>query len=165
MPIKKRDWNGLKKEYMESDIETVWDFLVAKGVSKKVVINSKHRERTRWWAREKRELKKQATDKAIARVWNKLAKQLEPSTEFLLWNITKAIELTKVKLDQMEAKWNINVKDLNTIRWMNRIQNWQPTTYVKEESDVNQNIRIEWIHIVMWWNNISQWEKDVDEKV
>jgi hypothetical protein len=70
-----------------------------------------------------------------------------------------------VKLDQMEQKWNINVKDLNTIRWMNRIQNWQPTTYVKEESDVNQNIRIEWIHIVMWWNNISQWEKDVDEKV
>jgi hypothetical protein len=165
MPIKKRDRNGLKKEYMESDIETVWDFLVAKGVSKKVVINSKHRERTRWWAREKRELKKQATDKAIARVWNKLAKQLEPSTEFLLWNIAKAIELTKVKLDQMEQKWNINVKDLNTIRWMNRIQNWQPTTYVKEESDVNQNIRIEWIHIVMWWNNISQWEKDVDEKV
>ena len=48
---------------------------------------------------------------------------------------------------------------------MNRIQNWQPTTYVKEESDVNQNIRIEWIHIVMWGNNISQWEKDVDEKV
>ena len=165
MPIKKRDWNWLKKEYMESDIETVWDFLVAKGVSKKVVINSKHRERTRWWAREKRELKKQATDKAIARVWNKLAKQLEPSTEFLLWNIAKAIELKKVKLDQMEQKWNINVKDLNTIRWMNRIQNWQPTTYVKEESDVNQNIRIEWIHIVMWGNNISQWEKDVDEKV
>ena len=160
MPIKKRDWNGLKKEYMESDIETVWDFLVAKGVSKKVVINSKHRERTRWWAREKRELKKQATDKAIARVWNKLAKQLEPSTEFLLWNIAKAIELTKVKLDQMEQKWNINVKDLNTIRWMNRIQNWQPTTYVKEESDVNQNIRIEWIHIVMWWNPIDSGKSD-----
>lgn len=160
MPIKKRDWNGLKKEYMESDIETVWDFLVAKGVSKKVVINSKHRERTRWWAREKRELKKQATDKAIARVWNKLAKQLEPSTEFLLWNIAKAIELTKVKLDQMEQKWNINVKDLNTIRWMNRIQNWQPTTYVKEESDVNQNIRIEWIHIVMWGKPIDSKEND-----
>jgi len=165
MPIKKRDRNGLKKEYMESDIETVWDFLVAKGVSKKVVINSKHRERTRWWAREKRELKKQATDKAIARVWNKLAKQLEPSTEFLLWNITKAIELTKVKLDQMAEKWNINVKDLNTIRWMNRIQNWQPTTYVKEESDVNQNIRIEWIHIVMWWNPSDENKRDNGDKI
>ena len=165
MPIKKRDWNWLKKEYMESDIETVWDFLVAKGVSKKVVINSKHRERTRWWAREKRELKKQATDKAIARVWNKLAKQLEPSTEFLLWNIAKAIELTKVKLDQMEQKWNINVKDLNTIRWMNRIQNWQPTTYVKEESDVNQNIRIEWIHIVMWWNPTDSWDNNNTKEI
>ena len=165
MPIKKRDWNWLKKEYMESDIETVWDFLVAKGVSKKVVINSKHRERTRWWAREKRELKKQATDKAIARVWNKLAKQLEPSTEFLLWNIAKAIELTKVKLDQMAEKWNINVKDLNTIRWMNRIQNWQPTTYVKEESNVNQNIRIEWIHIVMWGKPTDSWENNNTKEI
>lgn len=111
--------------------------------------------KVKWWAKEKRELKAQAADKAIKQVWNKLAKQLEPSTEFLLWNIAKAIELTKVKLDQMEQKWNINVKDLNTIRWMNRIQNWQPTTYVKEESDVNQNIRIEWIHILMWPNNID----------
>jgi hypothetical protein len=159
MPIKKRDRNGLKKEYMESDIETVWDFLVAKCVSKKVVINSKHRERTRWWAREKRELKKQATDKAIARVWNKLAKQLEPSTEFLLWNIAKAIELTKVKLDQMEAKGNINVKDLNTIRWMNRIQNNMPTTYVKSENE-NMNIdRIEAIHIIVWPNPNNNIEK------
>lgn len=115
---------------------------------------------TRWWSKEKKELKAKATDKAIARVWNKLANQLEPSTEFLLWNIAKAIELTKVKLDQMEQKWNINVKDLNTIRWMNRIQNWQPTTYVKEESDVNQNIRIEWIHIVMWWNAIDSSKSD-----
>jgi hypothetical protein len=65
----------------------------------------------------------------------------------------------------MEEKDSINVKDLTAIRSMNRIQNWQPTTYVKEESDVNQNVRIEWIHIIMWPNNISQWEKDVDEKI
>jgi ribosomal protein L28 len=120
---------------------------------------------TKWWAKEKKELKAKSADKALKKIENKLAEKLEPSTEFLLWNITKAIELTRVKLEQMEEKWNINVRDLSTIRWMNRIQNWQPTTYVKEESDVNQNIRIEWIHIVMWWNNISQWEKDVDKKV
>jgi hypothetical protein len=126
-----------------------------------LIYNSDWTKRTKWWAKEKKELKAKATEKAIKQVWNKLAKQLEPSTEFLLWNIAKAIELTKVKLDQMEQKWNINVKDLNTIRWMNRIQNWQPTTYVKEESDVNQNIRIEWIHIVMWWNpNENKWDNE-----
>jgi hypothetical protein len=68
-------------------------------------------------------LKAKATDKAIKKVENKLAEKLEPSTEFLLGNITKAIELTKVKLDQMAEKGNINVKDLNTIWGMNRIQN------------------------------------------
>ena len=161
MPKQKRDYEKLKKEFMASKFTEVKGFIEERWMT----YNWQLRWKVKWWAKEKRELKAQAADKAIKQVWNKLAKQLEPSTEFLLWNIAKAIELTKVKLDQMEQKWNINVKDLNTIRWMNRIQNWQPTTYVKEESDVNQNIRVEWIHIVMWWNNISQWEKDVDEKV
>lgn len=163
MPKQKRDYDRLKKEFMaskESEIKVFFESKYGQGKWNWTINKN-----TRWWSKEKKELKAKSTERAIKQVWNKLAKQLEPSTEFLLWNIAKAIELTKVKLDQMEQKWNINVKDLNTIRWMNRIQNWQPTTYVKEESDVNQNIRIEWIHIVMWWNNISQWEKDVDEKV
>ena len=158
MPKQKRDYEKLKKEFMaakETEIKVFFEWKYGKW-SRNWTISKN----TQWWANEKKELKAQSADKAIKQVWNKLAKQLEPSTEFLLWNITKAIELTKVKLDQMAEKWNINVKDLNTIRWMNRIQNWQPTTYVKEESDVNQNIRIEWIHIVMWWNPIDSSEND-----
>ena len=160
MPKQKRDYDRLKKEFMASKFTEVKGFIEARWMT----YNWQLRWKVKWWAKEKRELKAKAADKAIKQVWNKLAKQLEPSTEFLLWNIAKAIELTKVKLDQMEQKWNINVKDLNTIRWMNRIQNWQPTTYVKEESDVNQNIRIEWIHIVMWWkpneeNKLDNWDK------
>lgn len=156
MPKQKRDYDRLKKEFMASKFTEVKGFIEERWMT----YNWQLRWKVKWWAKEKRELKAQAADKAIKQVWNKLAKQLEPSTEFLLWNIAKAIELTKVKLDQMEQKWNINVKDLNTIRWMNRIQNWQPTTYVKEESDVNQNIRIEWIHIVMWWNPIDSSKSD-----
>ena len=143
-----REW--LKKEYIEWDIETVWEFLVAKGVSKKVVINSKHRERTRWWAKERRELRAKAAEKALKKAEDKIAKQLEPSAEFLLWNISKAIELSAVKLQQMEEKWNINVKDLNTIWWMNRIQNNMPTTYVKSENENMNTERIEAIQIVVW---------------
>lgn len=156
MPKQKRDYDKLKKEFMASKFTEVKGFIEERWMT----YNWQLRWKVKWWAKEKRELKAQAADKAIKQIWNKLAKQLEPSTEFLLWNIAKAIELTKVKLDQMEAKGNINVKDLNTIRWMNRIQNWQPTTYVKEESDVNQNIRIEWIHIVMWGNPIDSSKSD-----
>ena len=156
----KYDLVKLKKEFMASEYMEAKSFLRSLGIAEKI-----NTIKTKWWSKEKRELKAQAADKAIARVWNKLAKQLEPSTEFLLWNIAKAIELTKVKLDQMEAKGNINVKDLNTIWWMNRIQNWQPTTYVKEESDVNQNIRIEWIHIVMWGNPTDSWENNNTKEI
>ena len=155
MPKQKLDYDKLKKEFMESKHHEVKSFLCDKNVA----YNSAVRRYVKWWAKEKKELKAKSTDKALKQIENKLSKQLEPSTEFLLWNITKAIELTKVKLEQMEKKWQINVKDLNTIRWMNRIQNGQPTTYVKEESDVNQTVRIEWIHIIMWPNNVGDWSQ------
>lgn len=160
MPKPKLDYVKIKKDFMASeDVEVKGFFL-----SNNLPYNRQTRENTKWWTKEKKELKAKATEKALKKLEDKLAAKLEPSSEFLLWNINKAIELTARKLEQMEEKDTINVKDLNTIWSMNRIQNWQPTTYVKEESDVNQNVRIEWIHIIMWPNNISQWEKDVDEK-
>ena len=161
MPKQKRDYPALKKEFMESEFYELNAFLGSKWIP----YNRKMRENMKWWGKEKKELKARATERALKKAATKLSNKLEPSSEFLLWNIAKAIELTKVKLDQMEQKWNINVKDLNTIRWMNRIQNWQPTTYVKEESDVNQNIRIEWIHIVMWWKPADSWENNNTKEI
>ena len=158
MPKQKRDFKALKKEFMASKCDEVKVFIENKLGEWSWNWNMSRN--TKWWAKEKKELKAKSADKALKKIENKLAEKLEPSTEFLLWNITKAIELTRVKLEQMEEKWNINVRDLSTIRWMNRIQNWQPTTYVKEESDVNQNIRIEWIHIVMWGNAIDSSKND-----
>lgn len=152
----KIDYPSLKKEFMASKFFEVSSFLSDKWMT----TDSRIRANTKWWTKEKKALKAKATEKAIAKVENKLAEKLEPSTEFLLWNINKAIELTARKLEQMEEKDAINVKDLNTIRSMNRIQNWQPTTYVKEESDINQNVRIEWIHIIIWPNNIDNGENN-----
>ena len=161
MPKQKYDFKALKKEFMASKCDEVKVFFENK--LGKWSWNWNMSRNTKWWAKEKKELKAESAEKAIKQVWNKLSKQLEPSTEFLLGNIAKAIELTKMKLDQMEKKWQINVKDLNTIRGMNRIQNWQPTTYVKEESEVNQNIRVEWIHIVMWPNPIDNEDDGLKE--
>ena len=155
MWVIKHDLAKLKHEYLTWDYPSVNSFLIQKWLKTK--INWKD---LKWWTKEKQLLKAKATERALKKVETKLANKLEPSSEFLLWNINKAIELTARKLEQMEEKDSINVKDLNTIRSMNRIQNWQPTTYVKEESDVNQNVRIEWIHIIMWPNNIDNGEND-----
>ena len=158
MPKQKRDYEKLKNEFMASKENEVKVFIEKKlGEWSR---NWNMSRNTKWWAKEKKELKAKATDRALKKIETKLAEKLEPSSEFLLWNINKAIELTAMKLDQMEEKWNINVKDLNTIRSMNRIQNWQPTTYVKEEQDVNQNVRLEWIHIIVWPNNIDNEKLD-----
>jgi len=153
MPKQKRDYEKLKKEFMASKFTDVKQFIEDKWTR----YNATRAKNTKWWAKEKKELKVRAADKAIKKVETKLAEKLEPSAEFLLWNINKAIELTAMKLDQMEEKWNINVKDLNTIRSMNRIQNWQPTTYVKEEQDVNHKVVLRSIHIVLW-------EKPIDNE-
>ena len=154
MPKQKRDYDKLKKEFMASKFTEVKQFIEDKWTR----YNATRSKNTKWWAKEKRELKARAADKAIKKVETKLAEKLEPSAEFLLWNINKAIELTAMKLDQMEEKWNINVKDLNTIWSMNRIQNWQPTSYVKEDQDINQNVRIAWIQIVLWPDYIDSGE-------
>lgn len=156
MPKQKRDYEKLKKEFMASKFTEVKWFLSEKWVK----YNSKRSTNTKWWTKEKREIKARASDKAIKKVETKLAEKLEPSAEFLLWNINKAIELTAMKLDQMEEKWNINVKDLNTIWSMNRIQNWQPTSYVKEDQNVNQNVVLRSIHIVLWPDVIDNGEND-----
>ena len=154
MPKQKRDYEKLKKEFMASKYSDVKQFIEDKWTR----YNATRAKNTKWWAKEKKELKVRAADKSINRVENKLAEKLEPSSEFLLWNINKAIELTSRKLEQMEEKDNINVKDLNTIRSMNRIQNWQPTTYVKEEQDVNHKVVLRSIHIVLWEKPIDNGE-------
>jgi hypothetical protein len=146
MPAQKYNRDDLKKKFFSSKHAEVKSFLCANDVP----YNSRTRFETKWWNKEKKAMKSKASDKALKKVEEKLAAQLEPSAEFLLWNITKAIELSAVKLKQMEEKWNINVKDLNTIWWMNRIQNNMPTTYVKSENDNMNTNRIEAIHIIVW---------------
>ena len=156
MPKQKRDYEALRKEFMSSKYSDVKQFIEDKWTR----YNATRAKNTKWWAKEKKAMKVRAADKAIAKVENKLVEKLEPSSEFLLWNINKAIELTARKLEQMEEKDNINVKDLNTIWSMNRIQNWQPTTYVKEEQQVDQRVVLTWIHIVLWKKPIDNEESD-----
>lgn len=146
MSVQKYNREELKKKYFSSKYTEVKRFLCDNWVT----YNSRARIETKWWNKEKKAMKSKASDKALKKVEEKLVAQLEPSAEFLLWNISKAIELSAVKLQQMEEKWNINVKDLNTIWWMNRIQNNMPTTYVKSENDNMNTNRIEAIHIIVW---------------
>ena len=151
MSVQKYNREELKKKYFSSKYTEVKQFLCDNWVT----YNSRARIETKWWNKEKKAMKSKASDKALKKVEEKLAAQLEPSAEFLLWNISKAIELSAVKLKQMEEKWNINVKDLNTIRWMNRIQNNMPTTFVKSENENMNTEIIEAIHIVVWANPID----------
>ena len=142
MPKPKYDWQKLKLEFISSEFSDVKSFLDSKWMLWKV--SSKW---TNWWTKEKKAKQDKVLAKAIEKKIKEEAKSLEVPAELCLANIKKSIELSAVKLQQMEDKKNINTKDLSNIRAMNRIQNNMPTTYVKSE---NENIeRIEWIHIIV----------------
>ena len=142
MPKPKYDWQALKMEFLNWEYDDVKSFLSSKWMRWKV-----SNKRVNWWAKEKKAKQDKVLARAIEKRIKEEAKSLEVPAELCLANIKKSIELSAVKLQQMEDKKNINTKDLSNIRAMNRIQNNMPTTYVKSE---NENIeRIEWIHIIV----------------
>ena len=153
MARQKYDWQALKLEFISSDFNDVKSFLDSKWMLWKV--SSKW---TNWRAKDKKEYQDKILARAIEKKARQEAKQLEVPAELCLANIKKSIELSAVKLQQMEDKKTINTKDLSNIRAMNRIQNNMPTTFVKSE---NENIeKIEAIHIVIWVQPIDSKKKD-----
>lgn len=152
----KYDRVALKQEFFNSNYDEIKAFLGEKWVSYTSWWIAK---KTKWWVREKKEYQNKILEKALLRQQSKLAKQLEVPAELCLANIKKSIELSALKLEQMEEKQNINTKDLSNIRAMNRIQNNMPTTFVKSENENMNTERIEAIHIILWPNPIDSKEK------
>ena len=64
MPKQKRDYDKLKKEFMASKFTEVKQFIEDKWTR----YNATRSKNTKWWAKEKRELKARAADKAIKKV-------------------------------------------------------------------------------------------------
>ena len=131
----KFDYNALKLEYFQSDIDEIKWFWLAKGLkyNSRVSVYTKGR----WEEKQKR--KDWIIEKALAKKQNELAKKLEIDVDDLLKQKKTVIELLKVKLNQYvkeanEDNSNINVKDLETIRKMTKTELWEPTTIQKNDN-------------------------------
>ena len=73
MQQKKFDYNALKLEYFQSDIDEIKSFRLDKGLT----YSSRTREMTKWRWQEKQKRKDKILEKALERQKNKIAKELE----------------------------------------------------------------------------------------
>lgn len=137
----KFDYNALKLEYFKSDIDEIKWFRLDKGLN----YNSRVATMTKWRWQEKQKRKDAIVEKALERQKNELAKKLEIPVEDLFKTKKQAIELMKYKLNQYAKKVNkakedgddddviINMKDLEKIRKVAKVELWEPTIVAKNE--------------------------------
>ena len=150
MTKQKRDYKQLKVEFLKSDFDEVKWFLIDKWV----IYNSRWTARTKWWAKEKQQMKDKILAKATQNVIEKQAKELEIPME----QLTIAKKNAVVKVIQKMMNTDLDMSDLERSIKILRTEMWLPTTYSKNE---NMNLeKIEWIHILMWGNAIDSSKSD-----
>lgn len=149
MQATKYDYNALKLEYFKSDISEVKGFFIDKGLT----FNSRVREITKWRSKEKQKRLEEITAKALEREKNKIARKLEIPVEELFNTKKKAIALMRRKLDQYVNKVDkatpdedvpINIKDVEKIRKMTKVELWEPTIVAQNTGTIDANLNTSW---------------------
>lgn len=147
MQAKNFDYNALKLEYFMSDIPEVKRFWIEKGLK----YNTQVGEHTRGRGKEKQKRLDDITAKALERKKKEIAKKLEIPVEDLFKTKKQTIELMKVKLNQYLKKVNadpeeapINMKDLEKIRKMTKVELWEPTIVAQNTGTIDANLNASW---------------------
>lgn len=147
MQATKYDYNALKLEYFMSNIDEIKWFRIDKGLN----YNSRVATMTKWRWQEKQERKNKIVEKALERKKKEIAKKLEIPVEDLFKTKKQTIELMKVKLNQYLKKVNadpedapINMKDLEKIWKMTKVELWEPTIVAQNTGTIDANLNTSW---------------------
>ena len=127
----KYDYNALKLEYFKSDIDEIKSFRLDKGLT----YSSRTREMTKGRWQEKQKRKDAIVEKALERQKNKIAKELEIPVEDLFKIKKQVIDLMKRKLKKTEddEEASMNMKELEKIRKVAKVELGEPTIVAKNE--------------------------------
>ena len=156
MAKQKYDYAKLKQGFMQSDINNIKSYLDSLWIGNKI-----NETKTKWWTKEKRELKNKTTEKAIAKRIEKEADKLSAKIPLerlyrMKWDFFDLIDQAILWMQQKE---NVDiekvVKGLNTIK----TELWEPTTVSKNENDNTNKEIIQSINIVIWPDQIDKMQK------
>lgn len=147
MQAKNFDYNALKLEYFMSDIPEIKRFWTEKGLK----YNSQVGEHTKGRGKEKQKRLDDITAKALERKKKEIAKKLEIPVEDLFKTKKQALEVMKAKLNQYikqingnPDEANINMKELEKIRKMTKVELWEPTIVQQNTGTINANLETSW---------------------
>lgn len=141
MPKQKHDYKQLKIDFIQSDFDEVKSFITHKWLK----YSAERWRRTKWWAKEKQEMKEKILAKATENIITKQAKELELPME----QLTLAKKNAVIKVIQMMMNNDLDMSDMERSIKILRTEMWLPTSYAKNE---NTNIdKLEAIHIIFGW--------------
>lgn len=165
----KFDYSALKLEYFKSEIDEIKRFWIEKGLN----YNTRVATMTKWRWQEKQKRKDAIIEKALENEKNKIAKELKLPVEDLFKTKKQAIELMKYKLNQYAKKVNeskdswedvlINMKDLEKIRKVAKVELGEPTIVTKNEWKTTLETSWPLVAIVRSEENDDENEEDDDE--
>ena len=126
MPKQKRDYEALKKEFMQSKFTVLSSFIATKWVP----YNRHTREYMKWWAKEKQEFKQKITQKALENALKKQAKELEIPMD----QLSKAKKNAVIKAINVMMEDKLSMTDSERIIRILRTEMWLPNTYSRNEN-------------------------------
>lgn len=144
MQSTKFDYNALKLEYFESEIDEIKWFRLDKGLN----YNTRVATMTKGRGEEKKKRRDWIIEKALAKKQNELANKLQISIDDLLQAKKTIIDLLQAKLKkyskELDDTWEvfINMKDLEKIWKITKTELGEPTIVAK--NDNKTEIQSEW---------------------
>lgn len=157
MAKQKYDYPSLKQEFMQSNYLEVKKFITDKWMA----YNQETRVRTKWWTKEKKEIKNKAVEKAIQKRIEKEADKLSAKIPLerlyrMKWDF---FDLIDQAIDWMQQKDNVDIEKV--IKGLNAIKTelWEPTTVNKNENDNNNKDIIQAINISITPQDIDKMHK------
>lgn len=144
MPKAKYDWPSLHTEFLDSEYDEVTSFFKRKWIA----YNRHTQKQTKWWTKEKQEMKNKAMIDATENILKKTTKNLEIPMEQLTIAKRNAVIMVMNKIKEMndDKKNPPDLNDLERIIKILRTEMWLPITYSKNE---NLNMeKFEWINII-----------------
>lgn len=126
----KYDYASLKQEFLKSDYLEVKSFLSDKWVA----YNTRRRENTKWWTKDKKAMKEKTAQKTIEKIIEKESTKLSQQIDVdkLIRMKHEFFDTIDMAIDQLQNSDKVNMKDL--ILWLNAIK-----TELWETTQINQN--------------------------
>lgn len=137
----KYDWKALKLEYLISPIADISERWRNKRGTNEAPKNGNFKKQTKGWTEDKKKLREEVAKEAMEELKKEMIEAYKPSMEELSEAHQALFTLIRAKIRLMQwgdIPWakitDVDVRDLKALWEMVKIEKWEPTKYVQQDS-------------------------------